>query len=666
MPKTAPTLSPLMPRWLFPLLLLLTSVAVFVPLLPRMPGADLDPSWAFGMNQAVAQGLVFGRDIMFTFGPYAAIYTRAYHPATDGLMLWGSLYLAMSFCLAAWLSFRDSRPLTQFLLLLALAAAIHTHDALLWYSRNTLLLFPYDALMFYYPLLVGTFVLKTADASSTPCAFTCQPWRHVILLLLALPLGLLPLIKGSAIIGCSAILMLACLFLASKRDWTGAALLCLAPLLSLAGFWVAAGQPLAALPNYFASMGPIVSGYTEAMSLDGRPSEVLLYIAVSLLLLATVALRWRAPALTRLLALAMLACTLFLAFKAGFVRHDSHAVTAGTMILFVALLTSAAFMNGRGYAGLIAAALLWLTIDARHIPDNPANLLRNTAATYASAWNGLTTRLSSQQTLEKDFQRHAATLREALPIPPMAGTTDIYSYDQAYLLASDNTWNPRPVPQSYSVYTPTLVQANKDHLQGPGRPDNLILRIQPIDRRFPSLDDGASWPVILNGYRPSAQRNGYLFLTRIEPSQPERHQALSAGQYRFGEAIDLPSTSDLLFVQIDIRPTLWGRLASTLFKPGHLELDVTLEDGSSRQYRIVSGMAKTGFLLSPIVESTEDFARLYTGSPHKVDTAVRRIAVSAGQAWAWQAPFDATFMAIAAPGTAGASVLATDPHPATP
>jgi len=39
------------------------------------------------MNQAIAQGLSFGDDIVFTFGPYASVYTQLYHPATVRLMV---------------------------------------------------------------------------------------------------------------------------------------------------------------------------------------------------------------------------------------------------------------------------------------------------------------------------------------------------------------------------------------------------------------------------------------------------------------------------------------------------------------------------------------------------------------------------------------------------
>lgn len=49
---------------------LVAIVAVFVPFTPRMPSGGLDPSCEFGLNQAAAQGFIFGKELVFTFGPY--------------------------------------------------------------------------------------------------------------------------------------------------------------------------------------------------------------------------------------------------------------------------------------------------------------------------------------------------------------------------------------------------------------------------------------------------------------------------------------------------------------------------------------------------------------------------------------------------------------------
>ena len=71
---------------------LLLAIVLFSPSPIEYPMAGLDSAWSQSLNQAVADGKLFGRDITFTFGPLAAVYTHEFHPATDtGMMLTGLL-----------------------------------------------------------------------------------------------------------------------------------------------------------------------------------------------------------------------------------------------------------------------------------------------------------------------------------------------------------------------------------------------------------------------------------------------------------------------------------------------------------------------------------------------------------------------------------------------
>ena len=187
---------------LFPVLMLATSVCVFVPFSPNMPGGGLDRSWCLGMNQAVAQGLSFGDDIIFTLGPYASILTKSYHPATDGRMVWGALYLGLSFGLAAWLSFKDCKWYWQLLFLLIVAGLTHYGSGLL---------------ASYYPLLVGVYVVRSSPF--VPPAGVAARRSFLLLILLFGPLGLLPLIEGNLLVISAAVATLSFLVLALRKDW---------------------------------------------------------------------------------------------------------------------------------------------------------------------------------------------------------------------------------------------------------------------------------------------------------------------------------------------------------------------------------------------------------------------------------------------------------------
>jgi hypothetical protein len=81
---------------------------MFIPFNPAMPGSRLDASWVMAMNQAVVVHLVFGRDVVFTFGPYASVFTTAYHPSTDMMMMFASVVIVVSYCVALFYIIRPS------------------------------------------------------------------------------------------------------------------------------------------------------------------------------------------------------------------------------------------------------------------------------------------------------------------------------------------------------------------------------------------------------------------------------------------------------------------------------------------------------------------------------------------------------------------------------
>jgi hypothetical protein len=48
-----------------------------------------------------------------------------------------------------------------------------------------------------------------------------------------------------------------------------------------------------------------------------------------------------------------------------------------------------------------------------------------------------------------------------------------------------------------------------------------------------------------------------------------------------------------------------------LFKPSELGITLELATGEKKQYRMIASMAKSGFLISPLIENTSEFAMLY-------------------------------------------------------
>jgi hypothetical protein len=261
-------------------------------------------------------------------------------------------------------------------------------------------------------------------------------------------------------------------------------------------------------------------------------------------------------------------------------------------------------------------------------------------------WHGIKNRIENKNWPRLDFDAALNSLREEASFPVLQGTTDIYSYNQSYLISSGNSWSPRPILQSYSVYTPALAQINRRHLLGGQAPDNIIFRVEPIDERIPSIEDGASWPILMRNYRPTGTKNDFLFLKKnesaVEIAEPSE---LTTEKHVFGESVHLPQSSQPLFVQIEIKPTILGRIASVLFKPNRLQITLELNNGMKKKYRIVAGMAKSGFLISPLIENTAEFGMLYGKNSYLDEKLVKSFSIGSrhGRTMFWNDVYTVTF-----------------------
>lgn len=573
-------------------LMVLTLACAWIPFDPRMPEAGLDPSWMIAVNEAAARGMAFGRDLVFTYGPLAVLYTRVYHPGTDAMALVASIPVFVGYVAALWILSAGRIGLLLVASSVAIGALVHLPDPM----------------VFWYPLLV----LACADRL-LPAGAPDRASRLAAFALLCVPFGLLPLVKGSMLISCGAVAGLLGLQLAIERRWSAVAVLVGVPTFTLVAGWVAVGQPVDALLDYFRWITPIISGYTAAMSSLGPSWEPLAVVAGSAVVLAALWLgmagRPRRP-----MTLLAYALSLFLAFKGGFVRHDGHALVAGGFLLLASLSLVMAAPTRWTAAALLPAALVWGAIYGQYLPLGVGPIVEAWRNTHASAWQGAVDRFADPEAPDRAYRAALARIDREAGLLPLEGRADIYSHRQADLIASGARWSPRPVFQSYSAYTPALAELNRRHLTGAGAPDSIAFRVEPIDGRVPAGEDGASWPALLAAYRPVGFRDDVLVLRRAAGAVVPEPRAADGAPIRaeMGAPVAVPAGAAPVFVRIDVRPSWLGRLAGIVYKPGELRIGLRLVDGRTRTARFVAGPAPAGFVISPWVEDTTEFGMLYS------------------------------------------------------
>jgi len=577
-------------------LLAITAILVFVPLYPTMPGADIDASYKLGLNLAVTKKMLFGKDIVYPYGSYAAIYSKLYSPGTDRMIMFGGLFLGI---FTAVLVCR-----------LASAKSVTWHLLFTGFLGSGMFL-PDTPILFLYPLLVTLYIYQlTLDKNN----FANLPFRTKLFCsALFLPFGLLFLIKGSIIMLIGGITILsAALFW--KRRWKKFAVgVCIAPVVCAVFFQLISGQPLIGLWYYTVNMLPVVSGYTEAMAMHGERWETVVYVISALSIVAFCYKSWHSSFESKYFLVLSIALLLFTAFKAGFTRHDGHCIVGATTVFAITFLLYTIYQGRKLLLIFLFSAITWLYISYNYMGQSVLNMFRPVPALYTEALDGLMIRVSNKGILEQRYNDKINEFKNQSKIPALQGTTDFYFYELTYLLASDNTWSPRPVIQSYAAFTPKLAQMNEAHLTGANAPNNIIFKYQTIDNRYPSLDDGLSWPTILNNYQPVNNDNGFLYLKQKRTHNlPTKKTEVYTLTGKIGEEVTVPDTTQMLFAEFDLKQTLLGSFTTSMYQPDPLDLYITLTDGRQLKYRLISGMAKAGFILSPLIESNEEFASLFT------------------------------------------------------
>ncbi|MEP6685844.1 MAG: hypothetical protein ABJB22_03630 [Verrucomicrobiota bacterium] len=559
----------------------------------------IDDSYVEVLHEAFRQHWQFGRDIVFTFGPLGFLY-GGFHPATHfiSIIVWAAL--ALVFWWAGWRIARHffGNEMIAWLWLMFFVGASSVTIFLNMDVRLT---------AFAVFLLLLHFFVEDKSWTVMQAALTIS-------------LGLLSLVKFSEfVLAVVIVIAIAANSILRYRRFPWVLLVFGASVLL---FWILARQHLSSLAPFLASSWRITSGYTEAMMLTSANEmwDVGCFIAATTLLCALVGhAAWVRHRFIGIIPVVGFGFILFAAFKYGYVRHDGHEVTAVLQLLLMSLVCFALLWpmaRVKGYWAVIANFLPVVGICffaaitfSRHSETGlPATFARTLGSREIFAPLEL---FRGKRHLVEAHEKFLGDFRNEFPLPPIKGSVDVYPWNQAAVLAQGLDYRPRPVLQSYIAYTRELAELNAGFLRSDRAPENILFELWTIDDRFPSLDDGPSWPELLTRYEVVGRSGNFVRLQRR--AKPRRYEMIPLGESSFelGTKQSLPSTdAGPIWAEIEITQSLRGKIASFFYKPPVLLMTTTLKDGRSRPFRIVPAMARGGFLISPVAEGTKSFALL--------------------------------------------------------
>ncbi|MFK8186574.1 MAG: hypothetical protein AB8B99_24615, partial [Phormidesmis sp.] len=637
--------------------LILYSVLMSVPWEPRGFSAGLDESYTFALYKAVAENFQFGRDFVYTYGPYGILQFDRYFPGTYTTLTIGrafiGLVIGVGLCRITYYCWKQSRWSLLGLIPIFFSFpnfGVHRDSLHIYCTLLPLLIYFYVDDFYTDRHLEEQKIgdLERQPGNLAQSGFVGKILRLLSFLLLVVGIGLVGLIKQTFLVLGTAIVLLITLDQVFRKRQIPVVLVTY--LASLLGFWLLAGQRLSNLGAYLENNAQITKGFSETMGVPGRLDEVLIYLVVaSVLFVAIATITWQRhhhrQTIYRLLPIMGVLLVLFLVFKSAFTRHDGHALQASESIIPLASLYSALLwpqLKSRYLKLKFARAnrphikikvpmlvLVWalVIINGQFISSRYLETIYSDR--YFRAIDKIDNTLShafrvttGQATLQPLYDESIAQIKADTPLPATTGTTDLYPNNVAVLLAHELNYNPRPVIQSFSAYTGQLAALNAASLQSGNAPDTLLFDIRTIDGRFPNSDDGRSWPEIWAHYSIVDVSSSFLVLKRKAQPTPYEMTPQLDETVRVGEWIDIDSLSKSapLWMNIDIHPTLAGKAATALLRRPRLYIEVELANGTSARYRVFEDLLNEGQLLSPVLTDRGDFAYLTSTNWQKVLT----------------------------------------------
>jgi hypothetical protein len=552
---------------------------------PPTPG--LDASWNAGLAMAVEEGLQFGKDVVFSYGPLGFL---------QGQSIWFGDLAVIAFLYSA-----------------ALYVVFCT--TLVWALRRVL---PAPAAFSIAFLVVA--VLPLLEQSILVAAIVClwslereRSERATV----ALAVGGASFSAVEALVKLSTGPVIAALFLIAligvRARWWQLLLFAALTLGELLLLWLLAGQSLATVPAFLENTWQIASGYSTAMLRQVDVPGWKVTMATIAAAIVTVGLAVAGSrgtyrdARARWAGTALIAVAAFMVFKEGVVRTDAGHLSlyfSTACVLWIAIPWSRArWWWMLGGAALIAA----IGVPVRP-PGLPTNL--NAIANVRFAANQARSLLSGSRREELAAEGRAA-MKATYRLDPhtlaalRGHTVAIEPWEIGVAWAYRLDWKPQPVFQNYSAYTSALDDVNADEVESPAGPERILRENEPLvypefptpdlDNRFPGWDPPAQARAVLCHFAPLRTTERWQVLGRVaNRCDPERF--IGSTEASPGTAVDVPvpAANEVVFARIHGAGVGGLEKITTLLL--HARLRQAVLDGSA-SYRLIPETASDGLLL---------------------------------------------------------------------
>ncbi|MCV6638157.1 hypothetical protein [Candidatus Albibeggiatoa sp. nov. NOAA] len=564
---------------------------------PESATTQLDASWTQVLAHAFQYQWQAGIDYIWTYGSLG-YFSRAYASFNPDLFYW---YMTWWIILSAWFSF-------TFLLF---SQKLRLPEKIAYFIILLVMISPamgdIDALYF-------CFILTSSLLLFNPVTSIDTPQRYTLFYLVTLAVfALIALTKFTYFLLEIVIIGLIFIHFIKKYNRQIALLHVVYFLVILNVVWLFSGQSTN-LGSFILQSLAITQGYSAAMSSSqvGQVYEV--YIALAMISLIVVGLLREFKA-EKFISIFAIAVTVFLLWKVGFTRHNIHTIIFFDAMALVSLLIVSQRKTMRFISGIavLLAVIGHMMIMQIYYPSWTYTFSHSQAHLQHNI-----TQLPQLDTFKQQQEQQIENLKQQVDLPQTREIVqqqpiDIFHPQQSVILLNQFNYQPRPIFQGYQAYSKPLLQQNALFYQSPETaPPFVLMQLEPIDSRFPTSEDSLVLQQLLWQYQFKLEEKDSLLLARKQKIVERQESLLIQQEIAWQQIIDISQWQDSpVVLYLDIQLSHWGKLQSFLYHPPTVVLELKMQDGQQLGFRLIPNMARTGFLLNPLLQTTQDVKQWY-------------------------------------------------------
>lgn len=560
----------------------ITYIGIFLFLLCSIPyffisfNSGLDASWAIAINWVINHGYKFGKDIVFNYGPLGFLTVIS----ADKL----NLIIGLIFWIILW-------GIQGYVLIRSIKTFNITNKILI--SSLIIYLFSQRNLAEYYYMYLILLIIAYL--------WKCNSKDKLILYLLDFLIAISILIKFSLTLLTITSYIMFFVLLSIRNKKINLKLIKHIPimfLISSVAYYIY-NPSIEEFLQYIRMSLEISSGYNVYMTCNDNNIFVIWVIVIIILYLILILINTFCKNTDMVLFFVLFSPALFLLYKHGFVRADSHINNSFSGLLMVASIIILLFDYDsikqekiRVRNSLFYVSIFILLIPTLILEVTPNTIISQikykTVSLPINFYNYLNNKDDNLLHISDEFKDIISN-----------DTVTIYPYEISYVVADDLNYIPMPLLQAYNAYTPILDNFNSQLFNKDTAPKYIIFNLDTIDQRIPLIEAPKTWENIHNNYSiVSYDSTNNLYLLEKNVTTNTVMKTSVEREFSISDSISIPKDYNKIYINTEM--SLLGKLTKLFWKIPEINAEITYEDGTVKTGRVILDNLTNGIAIDSL------------------------------------------------------------------